>query len=186
MTNRLWTSACAAALLLAMPVAVLAQSRGRGFDFRHDLNPPALPQLYAVVARPPVWRNPGPVVANPQAARGSWWWNHYLVWHPSPAFWGGGFWGELALADLGLAPRMGSVVDDQQHPLATTFGVERASPGAQLLQDYGLQQAVCGPPDLAIIWGPQNGVVCANPTATIVAGDSLVDPAAFTLVPQTR
>jgi hypothetical protein len=51
-----------------------------------------------------------------------------------------------------------------------------------LLQDYGLQQTPCGPPDLVVIWGPDNSVICALPNNNVGPGNYSVDPETFSLV----
>jgi hypothetical protein len=63
-----------------------------------------------------------------------------------------------------------------------SYQVEPDSPGAELLQDYGLQQTPCGPPDLVVIWGPDNSVICALPNNNVGPGNYSVDPETFSLV----
>jgi len=125
----------------------------------------------------------GPVVRNAHAPAGNWAWNRGVVWRPVPVYWGGGFWGPFALSALGSSLLYGSVVDDQAQLTYPSYQVDADTPGWDLLQDYQLQQTPCGPPDLVVIWGPDDSVICAFPNATVAPGNYQVDPATFTLVP---
>jgi hypothetical protein len=125
----------------------------------------------------------GPVVRNPHGPPGSWGWNHGVVWRPAPVYWGGGFWGPFALGALSSALLYGSIIDDQSQVFYPSYEVEADTPGAQLLQDYGLQQTPCGPPNLVVIWGPDNSVVCAFPDDAVPPGEYDIDPSTFSLVP---
>ena len=100
-------------------------------------------------------------------------------------YWGGGFWGSLALAELAGALLFGSIVDDQDQLIYPSYQVEPDSPGAQLLQNYGLQQTPCGPPNLVVIWGPDNSVICALPNDTVGPGNYELDPSTLTIVSQS-
>ena len=124
----------------------------------------------------------GPVVRNTHAPPRAWGWNHGVVWRSAPVYWGGGFWGPFALAALTDSLLFGSIVDDQNQVIYPSYQAEPDSPGAQLLQDYGLQQTDCGPPDLVVIWGPDNSVICAFPNDTVAPGNYDVDPSTFSLV----
>lgn len=125
----------------------------------------------------------GPVVRNAHAPTGNWAWNHGVVWSPAPVYWGGGFWGPFAFAALGSSLLFGSIADDQAQLTYPSYQVEPDTPGWDLLQDYQLQQTPCGPPDLVVIWGPDDSVICAFPNGTVGPGNYQVDPATFTLVP---
>jgi hypothetical protein len=126
--------------------------------------------------RPPKYNNPVyPPNWNNQP---SWWWNHNVAWVPAPVYWGGGFWGPYAygLAFVGFGYY---AYDDTQYP---SYQVQPATPGAQLLQAYHLTQTPCGPPNLVVIWGPDNSVICAFPNDLVAAGQYQVDSATLTLV----
>jgi hypothetical protein len=148
-----------------------------------------LPSVHAAsqIRRPPpnasyatgpyrVWR--GPVVGNPR--RWGWWaWNRYAIWYPVASYWGGGFWGRWSM--LNPPVLYGSVADYDDHQLFASYGIAPQSPGAQLLGDYGLTQTECGPPNLVVIWGPDNSVICAYPNGLVGAGNYEFDPATLTL-----
>ncbi len=125
----------------------------------------------------------GPVVRNSHAPVGAWEWNHGVVWQPAPVYWGGGFWGPFAISALMSSLLFGSIIDYQNQLIYPSYQVEPDSPGAQLLQDYGLQQTQCGSPNLVVIWGPNNSVICAYPNASVAAGNYEIDPSTFALVP---
>jgi hypothetical protein len=172
-----------------------------GFNFNHDVNgQPGQPRYVAprpnapsTGYRPPAYgsgstggphqgRFAGPVIRNGHAPGGTWGWNHGVAWLPAPVYWGGGFWGPWALAGLAGAELYGSIADSQAQIIYPSYEVEPDSPGAELLQDYGLQQTPCGPPDLVVMWGPDNSVICAYPNDTVAPGNYEVDPSTFTLV----
>ena len=75
----------------------------------------------------------------------------------------------------------GSVADYDDHQLFASYDVVPQSPGAQLLGDYGLMQTQCGPPNLVVIWGPGNSVICAYPNGLVGPGNYELDPATLTL-----
>jgi hypothetical protein len=128
---------------------------------------------------PPGYHGPG--VNNPRHW-GNWGWNHGVMWYPAPLFWGGGFWGAWALASLSNALLFGTIVDYQYQVIYPSYQVQPLTPGAQLLQDYGLTQTPCGPPNLVVIWGPGDSVICAQPNSIVGPGNYDVDPTSLTLV----
>ncbi|HKU81784.1 MAG TPA: hypothetical protein VJP76_06395, partial [Candidatus Tumulicola sp.] len=123
----------------------------------------------------------GVVVANPVYVGPAWGWNHGVVWAPYPAYWGGGFWGAFAVGAASAAV-MGAIVSSNQ--TYTSYQVSSGSPGATLLSNYGLQQVPCGPPNLVVIYGPNNGVICANPNGRVAAGNYAVNENNLTLQSQ--
>lgn len=124
----------------------------------------------------------GPVIRNPYRWCG-WCWNRGIVWYPAPIYWGGGFWGPWTLPVSGLG-LFGSMVDYQDQAIYPSYEVEPTSPGAQLLQNYGLQQTQCGPPNLVVIWGPNDSVICAYPNNLVAAGNYELDPSTLTIQSQ--
>jgi len=123
----------------------------------------------------------GPRVRNPRNWRG-WNWNRGTTWNPAPDYWGGGFWGSYAIGSLLTAILFGSIIDYQNQMIYPSYQVVPNSPGAEVLQDYGLQQTECGPPNLVIIWGPDNSVICAYPNDLVAPGNYELDPTTLTLV----
>jgi hypothetical protein len=123
------------------------------------------------------WR--GPIVRNPHGWRW-WWWNHGVIWYPVPYYWGGGFWGPSEIGVTG-APLYGAIIDYDDQAIYPSYEIEPSSPGAQLLIDYGLTQTQCGPPNLVVIWGPDNSVICAYPNNLVAPGNYELDPATLTL-----
>jgi hypothetical protein len=175
-----------------------------GFTFpQHDVNgaPPAIhaapvhaptgyrvaPQQSTVRVNPPHipyntgpyhnWR--GPILYNPHRW-GRWGWNHGVIWYPVPYYWGGGFWGPWGLSGTGY-PLFGSVIDYDDHEIYPSYEIGPTSPGAQLLEDYGLTQTECGPPNLVVIWGPSNSVICAYPNNLVSPGNYELDPGTLTI-----
>jgi hypothetical protein len=124
----------------------------------------------------------GRQVLNPRAPDRDWEWSHGVVWHPAPAYWGGGFWGAFALADLGGAVIYGAVEDPQNEIYYPSYQVDADTPGAEVLADYDLQQTQCGQPNLVVIWGPDNSVICALPNDSVDPNNYEIDPATLTLV----
>jgi hypothetical protein len=136
--------------------------------------------LHAPYASGPYQEFRGRHVGNPHHW-GGWGWNHGVIWYPAPYYWGGGFWGPfwIGAADIIL---LGSIVDYENEIIYPSYEIETGSPGAELLEDYGLQQTQCGPPNLVVIWGPGNSVICAYPNDLVAPGNYEVDPTTLTLV----
>jgi hypothetical protein len=124
-------------------------------------------------------------IDNPRGPRGNWGWNRGVAWHPASAYWGGGFWGDYALASIAAIGIFGAIDDSQDGYAYDSYRVQPDTPGADLLNDYGLEQTGCGPPGLVAIWGPDGSVICAIPNGNIGPGNYQVDPETFTLVPAT-
>jgi hypothetical protein len=109
--------------------------------------------------------------ANNQSASNSnddsnqWDWDYGAAWIGTQSYYGDGFWGPLK---LGLA--------------ANAYIVGAGSPGAQLLQEYGLTQTPCGPPNLVEIEGPGGSKLCALPNDHVAAGVYYVDMQTLTLI----
>jgi hypothetical protein len=122
----------------------------------------------------------GRVVVNP-VYYPAWGWNRGVAWAPVGAYWGGGFWGAFAVG-AATAAVMGSIYYNNQ--TYTSYHVSAGSPGATLLSNYGLQQTPCGPPGLVVIYGPNFGIICANPNARVAAGNYAVNADNLTIQSQ--
>jgi hypothetical protein len=125
----------------------------------------------------------GPSLRNPREPGVPWGWNQNQSWVPAPIYWGGGFWGPWGIAGLSGAMYWGSIYYDNF--LYPSYQVEPESPGAILLQDYGLEQTPCGTPDLVVIWGPDNSVICALPNDLVGPGNYELDPTTMTLISES-
>ncbi|MGZ3528888.1 MAG: hypothetical protein ACXVAO_14505 [Vulcanimicrobiaceae bacterium] len=123
------------------------------------------------------------VVANPVYSGPAWGWNHGVAWAPAPTYWGGGFWGSLAIGAASAAV-YGSIVNSTTQQTYTSYQAQPNSPGATLLSNYHLQQVQCGPPNIVVIYGPSNSVICANPNDVVAAGNYNVDPSNLSIVSQ--
>jgi hypothetical protein len=122
----------------------------------------------------------GPPIPNPHHWN-HWGWNHGVIWYPAPLYWGWGFWGPWAIGASTGVVLYGAFVDYSNQVIYPSYEIEASSPGAQLLQNYNLQQTPCGPPNLVVIWGPGNSVICAYPNDLVAAGNYQLDPATLTL-----
>jgi hypothetical protein len=120
------------------------------------------------------------VVVNPAYSGGAWGWNHGVAWYPSPAYWGGGFWGAMAIGVTSAAV-FGTIVNSTNNVTYTSYQVQSSSPGATLLSNYQLTQVQCGPPNLVVIYGPNNSVICARPNQLVAAGQYNLDTATMSL-----
>jgi len=47
-----------------------------------------------------------------------------------------------------------------------------------------LTQTPCGPPNLVVILGPDNSVICAYPNNLVAPGEYSLDPSTLTIVSQ--
>jgi len=112
---------------------------------------------------------PAPPAPNTQRDSNQWQWNDDVSWIGTTAYWGDGFWGEL---ETGLA--------------ASAYIVARGSPGAQLLQEYGLTQTPCGPLNLVEILGPDATEICAFPNDHVGPGVYRVDVQTLTLISSSK
>ena len=108
------------------------------------------------------------VIRNPVYVNNSaWGWNRGVAWAPAPYYWGGGFWGAMAIGVTSAAV-YGSIVANNQ--TYASYQVQPSSPGATFLSNYQLTQVQCGPPGLVVVYGPNNSVICANPNNLVAAG----------------
>jgi hypothetical protein len=123
----------------------------------------------------------GAVVVNPVYRGPAWGWNHGVAWYPAPTYWGGGFWGAMAIGATSAAI-FGSIVNSTTHETVTSYQVQPSSPGATLLSNYGLTQTQCGGPNLVNIYGPNNSAICAYPNNTVSAGNYSVNTSNLTIV----
>jgi hypothetical protein len=121
----------------------------------------------------------GAVVTNP-VYHGVWGWNGGYAWYPAPYYWGGGFWGAFAIGATSAAV-YGSIVA-ANNATYTSYQAQPESPGAKLLSSYNLTQTSCGPPNLVVIYGPNNSVICAYPNNLVSAGNYSVDQQTLTIV----
>jgi len=117
---------------------------------------------------------PGFVVANPRYHGGPWGWNGGNQWVGYSNYWGDGFWGPFALGSLAGE----YVANDQTQPY---YQVAASTPGAQLLANYGLVQTPCGSADLVVLYGPDNGTICAYPNSNVAPGDYTIDESSLTI-----
>ncbi len=109
-------------------------------------------------------------------------WNAGVAWYPAPIYYGGAFWGAYAIG-AATAVAYGSIVAANNVTI-TSYQVTPQSPGAKLLASYQLTQVPCGPPDLVVIYGPNNSATCARPNQLVAAGSYSVDPSTLSLVSQ--
>ncbi|HXP92382.1 MAG TPA: hypothetical protein VN905_02865 [Candidatus Binatia bacterium] len=122
------------------------------------------------------------VVANPvYPGAPAWGWNRGVAWYPSSYYWGGGFWGSLAIGVTSAAV-FGAIVNTENNEKVESREVDPNSPGATFLSNYQLRQVECGPPNLVVVWGPENSVICAAPNHLVSAGEYDLDTAQLTLV----
>ncbi len=122
----------------------------------------------------------GRVVVNPRYYP-AWGWNRGVAWAPYGAYWGGGFWGAFAIG-AATAAVAGSIYYANQN--YTSYYVSAGSPGATLLSNYGLRQVPCGPSGLVVIYGPNLGIICAEPNQLVAAGSYAVNVDNLTLQSQ--
>lgn len=124
----------------------------------------------------------GAVVTNPvYHGYSAWGWNGGYAWYPAPYYWGGGFWGAFAIGATSAAI-YGSIVAN--NVTYTSYQAVPSSPGAKLLASYQLTQTQCGRPNLVVIYGPNNSVICAYPNNLVSAGNYSVNSQTLTIVSQ--
>jgi hypothetical protein len=123
----------------------------------------------------------GVVVVNPRYRGPAWGWNRGVAWYPAPAYWGGGFWGPFAIGVTSVALYGAIVANNQRY---ASYQVQPSSPGATMLNNYQLTQTPCGPPNLVVVYGPNNSVICAYPNNLVSAGNYSLDTSNLSLVSQ--
>jgi hypothetical protein len=109
----------------------------------------------------------------------AWGWNGGYAWYAAPSYWGGGFWGAFAIGATSAAV-YGSIVA-ANNATYNSYQVASESPGAKLLESYHLTQTQCGPPNLVVVYGPNNSVICAYPNNVVSAGNYSVNPQTLTI-----
>ncbi|MGB6985136.1 MAG: hypothetical protein WBD74_04070, partial [Candidatus Aquilonibacter sp.] len=114
---------------------------------------------------------------------GAYGWNGGVAWAPVPYYYGGGFWGAMAIGVTSAAV-FGSIVNTTTHETVTSYEVQPSSPGATMLSNYGLTQVQCGPANVVVVYGPDNSVICATPNAKVSAGEYTLDTETLSLVSQ--
>jgi hypothetical protein len=75
----------------------------------------------------------------------------------------------------------GSIIDYQNQVIYPSYEIVASSPGAELLQNYGLQQTECGPPNLVVL-GTRRKRDRAYPNNLARPGNYEVDPTTLTSV----
>ena len=123
----------------------------------------------------------GAVVSNPvYVGYPAWGWNAGVAWYPAPYYYGGGFWGAFAIGAASAAT-YGAIVA-ANNVTYNSYQVQPESAGAKLLQSYSLTQTQCGQPNLVVVYGPNNSVICAFPNNLVSAGNYSVDSKTLTIV----
>ncbi|MGB8907582.1 MAG: hypothetical protein WCC84_02410, partial [Candidatus Cybelea sp.] len=121
-------------------------------------------------------------ISNPvYGGGGAWGWNGGSAWYPASGYWGGGFWGAMAVGVTSAAV-YGSIVGANNQTY-NSYHVEANSPGATFLSNYGLVQVECGGSGQVVVYGPQNSVICANPNGTVGAGEYNLNTETLSLTP---
>ena len=104
-----------------------------------------------------------------------------MIWYPAYGYWGGGFWGPWGYGAYGTY--YGEYTYTESQEAVKSYEIAPDSPGAKVLANYGLTQTQCGPAGLVVVFGPENSVICAQPNATVAAGEYQLDSTNLTLVP---
>ena len=112
---------------------------------------------------------------------GAWGWNGGNAWYPASGYYGGGFWGAMAIGVTSAAV-YGSIVG-ANNTTYNSYQVEPNSPGSTFLSNYQLVQVQCGPSNLVVVYGPQNSVICASPNNLVGAGNYSLNTDSLSLSP---
>jgi hypothetical protein len=162
---------------------------GGGYDFKNDVGrPPSASQLPSgpgnrvpgngIGNGPGIGNRPPVAPINPPGP--AWGWNGGVVWYPAYGYWGGGFWGPYG---YGYWPIVyGEYVHEESSESIKSYEIAPDSPGAKVLQNYGLTQTQCGPTGLVVILGPESSVICAQANQSVTPGEYELDATNLTLV----
>jgi hypothetical protein len=122
------------------------------------------------------------IVNNPvYGGGGAYGWNGGMMWAPAYGYYGGGFWGAMAIGVTSAAV-FGAIVDEEGDTY-NSYTVQEGTPGATFLSTYNLTQVKCGPPGLVVVYGPENSVVCATPNEYVGEGQFRLDTVTLDLIP---
>jgi hypothetical protein len=98
----------------------------------------------------------------------AWAWHHGVAWYPDHHYWGGYFWGPIAV---------GYVVTP-----AVIVPIAPDSPGHQVLASYDLIETPCNDNVPQVdLYGPDGSMVCANPNNEVPAGRYNIDASTLSL-----
>jgi hypothetical protein len=125
--------------------------------------------------------NGNTIITNPGGGGCFYGWNGGMAWAPVPYYWGGGFWGAMAIGVTSAAV-YGAFVDEDTHTTYNSYEVQSGTPGQTFLDAYQLVQVKCGPPNLVVVYGPENSVICANPNQNVGEGEYQLDTATLNLI----
>jgi hypothetical protein len=108
-------------------------------------------------------------------------WNGGVVWAPVPYYWGGGFWGPWAWGVTSVYV-YGEIHDEEDNVTYNSYQVQPGTPGETFLKSYQLVQVPCGPPDLVVVYGPEQSVICATPNQYVGVGEYQLDTTTLSLI----
>ena len=114
------------------------------------------------------------VVNNPvYYGGGAYGWNHGVAWAPAYGYYGGGFWGAMAIGvtSAAVSPRYTARSFRQTIRRTRRIKFSRAVPDPRCSRTISCSKSQCGPPGLVVIYGPDNSVICANPNNLVAAGN---------------
>lgn len=77
----------------------------------------------------------------------------------------------------------GAIVDEDTDVTYNSYEVQSGTPGATFLTTYQLTQTQCGPPNLVVVYGPENSVICAQPNSNVGEGSYRLDTVTLDLIP---
>jgi hypothetical protein len=77
----------------------------------------------------------------------------------------------------------GEIVDEEHDVTYNSYQVSPGTPGATFLTTYQLTQTQCGPPNLVVVYGPENSVICAQPNDYVGEGSYRLDTVTLDLIP---
>ena len=83
-----------------------------------------------------------------------------MAWAPAPYYWGGGFWGAMAIGVTSAAV-YGAIVNEDTDVTYNSYEVQAGTPGATFLTTYSYADAV-RPSGLVVVYGPQDRGVRAT------------------------
>jgi hypothetical protein len=124
------------------------------------------------------------VVNNPAGYSGYYGWNGGMAWAPAPYYWGGGFWGAMAIGVTSAAV-FGAIVDEDDQGDQVTYNsyeIQPNTPGSTFMSNYQLTQVQCTGTNQVVVYGPENSVICANPNQYVGVGDYRLDTETLSLV----
>ena len=106
-----------------------------------------------------------------------------MSWYPAPYYWGGGFWGAMAIGVTSAAV-YGAIEDEETNVTYNSYEVQTGHARRDLFVVVPSHpDAMRTASGLVVVYGPENSVVCAQPNEYVGEGAYRLDTVTMDLIP---